>query len=278
VAVPAVERTDLAVVQAEPAPPEKPLPWQMAEASPDPVAPQLQAQVETPQPAAMSIAAEEPAAAASTQPAAAVTSAVANAGKAAGAFFGNLFSGDSKAASVPEPTPEEAPNEPQAVQVARIETASIEPPEAPTTTVWTAQTDAAPPPAPPAAVAIAPPQADTAVAASPVAVAEVKPTEPAAPAAPMLPGPFRLQISGENSLADAEKIRDRLLATHASSLNGRDPVIEEPHTGSVLFGSTGAAYRVSLGPYTTRVEAGRLCNILTPHGFDCKVVAVAPPS
>jgi hypothetical protein len=44
----------------------------------------------------------------------------------------------------------------------------------------------------------------------------------------------------------------------------------------VLFGSMSAAYRVSIGPYANQIEPGRLCNILKPHDFDCRVVAVAP--
>jgi hypothetical protein len=92
----------------------------------------------------------------------------------------------------------------------------------------------------------------------------------------VLPGPYRLHIAAENSRADAEKTLSRLVSAHQLSLRGLEPVIEEPATGGVLFGSMGAAYRVSLGPYATAVEPGRLCNILRPHGFECRVVAVAP--
>jgi hypothetical protein len=85
-----------------------------------------------------------------------------------------------------------------------------------------------------------------------------------------------LQIAAENTREEAEQTLARLVAKHRPSLRGLEPVIEEPQTGNVLFGSMGAAYRVSLGPYVTSVEPGRLCNILQPHGFDCRVVAVTP--
>jgi hypothetical protein len=85
-----------------------------------------------------------------------------------------------------------------------------------------------------------------------------------------------MHIAAENSRADAEQTLSRLLSAHKPSLRGLEPVIEEPATGGVLFGSMGAAYRVSVGPYSSSMEPGRLCNILKPHGFDCRVVAIAP--
>jgi len=86
-------------------------------------------------------------------------------------------------------------------------------------------------------------------------------------------GKYSLQIAAEHSLADAEKVAERLKARHALSLRGMVPEIYGPATrNGPIFGSMGPSYRVSIGPYSTRVEPGRLCNILRPHGYDCRVV------
>ncbi len=288
-----VERDAIATVQAEAAPPSKPLPWQMASnASQDPApgaaeplpwsasppAPPVAIAAvasEPPQaPAATVTTAFAPDAAKSAEGPSAVTdasAALADAGKSAGAFLGSLFSGGGSAAPEPATSPP-AVNEPEPPAVSKIETAALpenSTPVEPAPAVWPAETkaapiaDAEPPPAKIPEVKVA--------AAEPVA-----PASDATPPAAVLPGPYRLHIAAENSRADAEQTLSRLMSAHKPSLRGLEPVIEEPATGGVLFGSMGAAYRVSLGPYATSVEPGRLCNILRPHGFDCRVVAITP--
>jgi hypothetical protein len=175
-----------------------------------------------------------------------------------------------------------------ATQAARVETAAISKPvevavreEAP---AWTSQTGATPAASNPPPLATARPMpapSDSAKAAASTAsaanvIAANSAPEAVVPPSAVLPGPYRLQIAAENTREEAEQTLARLVAKHRPSLKGLEPVIEEPQTGNVLFGSMGAAYRVSLGPYVTSVEPGRLCNILQPHGFDCRVVAVTP--
>ncbi|MCU0736506.1 MAG: SPOR domain-containing protein [Methylotetracoccus sp.] len=233
--------------------------------------------------------------------AAATSATLTNAGQAATQFFGSLFSGsaggdaspaeqvaaaqESPVHDTPAPVPVSWVAETKTVPApARVETASISKPvEAaskaePAWGAATATSETAA--AKPAVIAFAEtagrdttaasqPPVQIATAAGPTASADV--AQPAA-----MPGPYRLQIAAENSREDAEQTLARLVSKHKTSLKGLEPVIEEPQTGTVLFGSMGAAYRVSLGPYQNKVEPGRLCNILQPHGFDCRVVSVSP--
>jgi hypothetical protein len=286
-----VKRDPIATVQAEAAPPEKPLPWQMATNAPQGDTPSARDQAALPWGASAAAPSVSVAAVASEPPPAPAASvattfapeapkpdevpstvtdapaALADAGKAAGAFLGNLFSGGSSASGPATSLP--PANEPAPLAASKIETAALpEKPKSvePAPVVWPAETKAAP-----------------AIEVPPVKVPEVKvaAAEPAAsanapPPAAVLPGPYRLHIAAENSRADAEQTLSRLLSAHKPSLRGLEPVIEEPATGGVLFGSMGAAYRVSVGPYSSSMEPGRLCNILKPHGFDCRVVAIAP--
>jgi hypothetical protein len=288
-----VARDPIATVQAEAAPPEKPLPWQMASSAAQTDAPSVPAQAAAlpwstsaaaPEVSVPAVAPEPPPAPvtsvttafapdASTKPAevpSAVTgtpAAIADAGKAAGAFLGSLFSGGSNVsepAAAPPPANVSAPP-----ASTKIETAALpEPPESaePAAAVWPSVTKSAP------VVEVQPFK----VPEVKIAAAEPVAPEKAPPPAAVLPGPYRLHIAAENSRADAEQTLSRLLSAHKPSLRGLEPVIEEPATGGVLFGSMGAAYRVSIGPYASSMEPGRLCNILKPHGFDCRVVAIAP--
>jgi hypothetical protein len=327
--VASVERGTITPLHAEPAPPEKPLPWQVAAAEPEISKPlpwaSGSADAPAPAPAVAAPAPSEPvAAAAAPDPAppvppaaspappvdiasataetasnavAAASSSLANAGQTATQFLGSLFAGgggDSnstpqaseeqtapavQAASLNDapaspPTPATWPAETTAAPPpARIETASIstrvEAAAANAEPAWSAETKSPPPAAKPAVLAVAQPVAEPVAAPQPTPTTDV--AQPAA-----MPGPYRLQIAAENSREEAEQTVTRLVAKHKTSLKGLEPVIEEPQTGNVLFGSMGAAYRVSLGPYQTAVEPGRLCNILQPHGFDCRVVAVTP--
>ena len=289
-----VERDTIATVQAEAAPPEKPLPWQMASSAPQGDAPSAPAPAALPWSASAAVppSPSVPVAAVASEPPPAPTASVttafapdaskpaeapsavtgapaalADAGKAAGAFFGNLFSGGSTAAE-PGASPLPA-NEPAQLVASKIETAALpETPKSaePAPVVWPIETKAAP------VVDVQPVK----VPEVKVAAAEPVASENAPPPAAVLPGPYRLHIAAENSRADAEQTLSRLISAHKPSLRGLEPVIEEPATGGVLFGSMGAAYRVSVGPYTSSMEPGRLCNILRPHGFDCRVVAIAP--
>ena len=343
--VAAVERGNIAPVHAEPAPPEKPLPWATASAAPENGQPEpwtadakpvqtfsaSPAGAVAPQPAPPEAAprtaepvASVPVSAPAADPvpitesvgnaASAASDTLAGAGQAATQFIGSLFGGSSSAPpevaeantappqSAPQadavngdsgaqPMPRAWPTETNAAtQAARVETAAISKPvevavreEAP---AWTSQTRATPAAAPfnPPVIATAQPlsvqpysgnaAASTSSASS---VAAANSTQDAVvPRNAVLPGPYRLQISAENTREDAEQTLARLVAKHRPSLKGLEPVVEEPQTGNVLFGSMGAAYRVSVGPYVTSVEPGRLCNILQPHGFDCRVVAVTP--
>ncbi len=272
VAVPAVvERAAISSVDGEPAPPEKPLPWQTAAAAPPASEAPLPWGEARPVPPAVAEAAPVPAttAAPPAEPVAAFAStedtggvalpgapnviaaapaALADAGKAAGAFIGTLFAGG-------QTTPAAAEAEPAAVEVAAVApVATPEPVE----------------PAPIETRSIETASIRTSDASPPVEVQAVPPP------LPTLPGPYRLQIGAENTRAGAETTLSRLIAGHGRSLQGREPVIEEPATGNVLFGSMAAAYRVSIGPYTHAAEASRLCNILQPHGFECRVVGVTP--
>jgi hypothetical protein len=287
-----VERDSIATVQAEAAPPEKPLPWQMATSLPQGDAPSAPDQAALPWNASAA-APEAPVATVAPVPSTApptttlatafapeasdagkvpsvladAPSAIANAGKATGAFFGSLFNGGS-AASEPATSPAST-NVAAPLAASRIETAAL--PEKPKSVehapvAWPSETKAAP------VVDVQPAKV------SEVKVAAAEPVTPAKapPPAAVLPGPYRLHIAAENSRADADQTLSRLLSAHKASLRGLEPVIEEPATGGVLFGSMGAAYRVSVGPYASSMEPGRLCNILRPHGFDCRVVAIAP--
>jgi hypothetical protein len=290
-----VERDTIATVQAEAAPPEKPLPWQMASSASQGAAPSAPAPAALPwsASAAVPLSPSVPVAAVASEPppspAASVTTAfapeaskpaevpsavtgapaaLADAGKAAGAFLGNLFSGGSTAAE-PATSPPPPANEPAPLASSKIETAALpETPKSvePAPVIWPIETKAAP------LVDVQPVK----VPEVKVAAAEPVASETAPPPASVLPGPYRLHIAAENSRADAEQTLSRLVSAHKPSLRGLEPVIEEPATGGVLFGSMGAAYRVSVGPYASSMEPGRLCNILRPHGFDCRVVAIAP--
>jgi hypothetical protein len=196
-------------------------------------------------------------------------SALADAGKAAGSALASLFSGSlasPPAADAPlgvvavaEPPPAVTPIETASVnkEPAVAARATDEPPAA----VWSSQTTA------PVVPASAPVK---------IAAAEAAPAADAVPSTTILPGPYRLQIAAENSREAADQILSRLISQHGQSLRGLQPVVEEPQTVGVLFGSMSAAYRVSIGPYANKLEPGRLCNILKPHEFDCRVVAVAP--
>ncbi|MBY0225843.1 MAG: SPOR domain-containing protein [Hyphomicrobium sp.] len=286
-----VERDAIGTVQAEAAPPEKPLPWQMASSAAQGDAPSAPAQAALPWSTSavapvVSVAAvaPEPSPAPAASVATAFTAdaskpaevpsaltgapaALADAGKAAGAFLGNLFSGGStvsEPASSPPPANESAP-----LAATKIETAALpEPPRSvePASVTWPIETKVAP------VVEVQPFKAPEVK----IAAAEPVAPENAPPGAAVLPGPYRLHIAAENSRADAEQTLSRLLSAHRPSLRGLEPVIEEPATGGVLFGSMGAAYRVSVGPYASSMEPGRLCNILRPHGFDCRVVTISP--
>ncbi len=290
-----VERVQIATVEAEPAPPEKALPWQSAANHPPvavssptaettalpwvpaaaPPAPAVStlAQADPPAtpaaPTAVGFASDPPSApAAMPSVVTEAPAALADAGKAAGAFVSSLFGGGTVAPKAEEAAPASA----IANNAAPIETAALPErpkPADPAPAGWTAETAAAP-------VAVADPQPATTPAEVKVAAAEMDPPVKAQPAIASLPGPYRLQIAAENSRADAEQTLSRLVSGHRTSLRGLEPVIEEPATGGVLFGSMGAAYRVSVGPYASSMEPGRLCNILKPHGFDCRVVAVTP--
>ncbi len=294
-----VDRATIATVEAEPAPMSKPLPWQMAEteataprpeqsstwaaptvtASPAPKeAPTAPAAALEPSEPAATNTLQQPVAALSSTPVDAlpalppaianVPSALADAGKAAGAALTKFFGG--APASPPVNTPlgvaavAEAPP-----AIAPIETASVDP--GPSVAARAATADA------PAALWSSQ-TTGTAVPVTPVAVAaaEPAPAVDAAPSIAVLPGPYRLQIAAENSREAADQIMARLILQHGQSLRGLQPVVEEPQTAGVLFGSMSAAYRVSIGPYANQIEPGRLCNILKPHDFDCRVVAVAP--
>jgi hypothetical protein len=342
--VAAVERGTIAPVHAEPAPPEKPLPWASASVAPANSEPQPWATdakpVQTssaaaavavpPQPTVPEAAAPRTAEAVASTPvsmpaadpapitesvgnaASAASETLAGAGQAATQFIGSLFGGSSSAPtqvaeantappqsasqadavngdSGAQPMPRTWPTETNAAtQAARVETAAISKPvevavreEAP---AWTSQTGATPAASNPPPLATARPMpapSDSAKAAASTAsaanvIAANSAPEAVVPPSAVLPGPYRLQIAAENTREEAEQTLARLVAKHRPSLKGLEPVIEEPQTGNVLFGSMGAAYRVSLGPYVTSVEPGRLCNILQPHGFDCRVVAVTP--
>jgi hypothetical protein len=341
--VAAVERGNIAPLHAEPAPPEKPLPWASvapANSEPQPwatdakpvqtssAAPAVAVapQPEVPQAAAPRTAepvASTPASVPAADPvpvaesmgnaASAVSDTLTGAGQAATQFIGSLFGGSSSApsqvaaantappqsaprvdaangTSVEETTPRAWPTETNAATpAARVETAAISKPvevavreEVP---AWNSQTRATPAAAsnPPPLATTQPmpaPPASGKAAASTASAPQVSAVNSApdvgGPQAAVLPGPYRLQIAAENTREEAEQTLARLVAKHRPSLRGLEPVIEEPQTGNVLFGSMGAAYRVSLGPYVTSVEPGRLCNILQPHGFDCRVVAVTP--
>jgi hypothetical protein len=310
--VAAVERQTIATMNAEPAPPEKPMPWQTASVEAVPAAEALPWSGATtaemaPPTAAVAEVVTEPAkpvdVVAAIAPAAdAAQGELASAGNATTAYLGSLFSGGGETAAP-------AQVEPQPVAVAA--TVPAIPP--PATAMWTAQTDTSrietaaiskpvetPTPAMPlwsaerkAEVSTAPapaaplkPVAVAAAPADPVKTApdaltappsiSAAPADAALPPSAALPGPFRLQVAAENSRDDAEKTLTRLTAEHGPSLRGREPVIEEPATGNVLFGTTGSAYRVSVGPFAQSAEAGRLCNILKPHGFECRVTEIAP--
>jgi hypothetical protein len=347
--VSAVERATIATVDAAPAPPAEPVSWQTAAAgTTPPVEPPLPwtaaanpepADTAPTQPAVATASVPAPNVAGSTEAAPPTPTAVsapmpgspataeetptvlASATKAAGTFFGNIFSGNSTGtvpaatepavgmvasteiappaspapiatAFAPQTRPEPAPavwtadtQTAPAPPPAQIETASIatagEAPS-PAAARWPTATQAVePPPAPVRVAEVAPPLSPTRQAEAATPMTEVAVAAAASPGSPLpaqaaLPGPYRLQIAAENSRDDAEKTLTRLRTAHGTSLRGLEPVIEEPKTGGVLFGSMGAAYRVSIGPYAQSAEPGRLCNILQPHGFDCRVVATSP--
>ncbi|MGE5266879.1 MAG: SPOR domain-containing protein, partial [Deltaproteobacteria bacterium] len=344
--VASVERGSIEPLHAEPAPPEKPLPWQTAAAA-EPAnsqplpwaagnanAPAPAPAVAPPAPPAPVATAPAPSAAPDPAPpvtpaassttlsdnvsstaqtvsnaASAASATLATAGQTATQFIGSLFGGSGGVAGSPPeeqaavaqasstneapaatPVPVTWPAETKIIPApARIETASLSKPveeaagkaePASNATTRTSEPAAAQPtviavaqpvPEPAAPDATAAPQPAVPSATAPEATPAADVAQPAA-----MPGPYRLQIAAENSREEAEQTLARIVSKHKSSLKGLEPVIEEPQTGNVLFGSMGAAYRVSVGPYQTAVEPGRLCNILQPHGFDCRVVAVTP--
>jgi hypothetical protein len=317
VTVAPVERAALAPLDAAPAPPPKPLPWQTAStpavpptpqplpwattpapspASPDPipvaaVAREATEPVAPPAviswPSAAVISAAPPPAAVvpSPLPAAAVPSPppaeatvspatmLSDAGKAASSLFGGLLAGVT--APAPAPAPETA-LAPSRIETAALPETSPPQPAAAPQTSWTAPAD----PSAPAPALVAP--AAPVLALAPVAAPPGKVATDAAPAAPAetpRQGNFKLQVAAAQTRAEAEDALQRLVTKHATTLRGVDPQIEDPPSGSAsIFGSMGPAYRVSVGPYMTAVEPGRLCNILRPHGFDCKVVTIETPT
>jgi hypothetical protein len=338
VTVAPVERAALAPLDAAPAPPPKPLPWQTAAAPAEPPAPQPLpwataaapsasppnsspqspptpdpvpvaavareatepvaplAVTSWPSPAVVS-AAPSPAEIPSPPPTAAVVSEspppaatvspvtmLSDAGKAASSLFGSLLAGVTTPASEPAPVPasETAPTPSRIETAALPETAPLKPTTAPENS-WPAPAVVArttPADPPPAGTAVAP--AAPVVALAPFAAPPGKVATDAAPAAPAeapRPGNFKLQVAAAQTRAEAEDALQRLVTKHATTLRGVDPQIEDPPSGTAsIFGSMGPAYRVSVGPYRTAVEPGRLCNILRPHGFDCKVVTIETPA
>jgi hypothetical protein len=285
-----VERAALAPVDAAPAPPSKPLPWQIAAApiNPPPSQPVPWATTAASSPPPPEVVPSPPPAAVAPAPPPEVVAApppvaptvspatmLSDAGKAASTLFGGLFTGG----AAPAPAP-------ASIETAALAQTAPPKPATPPDSGWSAPAVVARtlPPDPPAPSAEPPPAAPVVVAAAP---APTIPTPPAAtvatvavPAAPPpKPGNFKLQVAAAQTRAEAEEAMQRLVVKHTSTLRGASPQIEDPPSGSAsIFGSMGPAYRVSVGPYMTAVEPGRLCNILRPHGFDCKVVAIETPA
>jgi hypothetical protein len=207
-----------------------------------------------------------------------------DAGKAASSLFGGLLAGVTTPAPAPEPAPvpETAPAPSRIETAALPETAPPKPTTAPENS-WTApavvvRTAPADPPTAPTPVAPAAPVVALAPFAPPPAKTATD-AAPAPPAATPRPGNFKLQVAAAQTRAEAEDALQRLVTKHATTLRGIDPQIEDPPSGTAsIFGSMGPAYRVSVGPYRTAVEPGRLCDILRPQGFDCKVVTIETPA
>lgn len=157
-------------------------------------------------------------------------------------LFGNSFSGS----ATPSPQTPSAP-----IQTAALRANTQPPATPPANTVWSATALRAEAPSPPL-----PPTADAGSVAS-------------APG-----GPYHLLLASAATRAEAEDTMQRFLAKHATTLRGRaTPSIEDPRAGGgSIFSGMGSGYRLTIGPYSTAVEPGRLCNILRPHGFDCEVI------
>ncbi len=83
-------------------------------------------------------------------------------------------------------------------------------------------------------------------------------------------GSYRLQVAALATRAEAEQAAQTFQSKHGASLRGATPEVDTGTDGSI-FGGMGTVYRVTVGPYASAAEPGRLCNILRPQGYDCQV-------
>lgn len=80
-------------------------------------------------------------------------------------------------------------------------------------------------------------------------------------------GKYKLQVGVLRTRAEADQLAARFMAKNASRVGARSPAVQE-----TVFGNMGTFYRVSIGPYATADEPGKLCDQLRPTGYDCLVV------
>ena len=112
------------------------------------------------------------------------------------------------------------------------------------------------------------PPAPAARADEPAARAE----EPAAAtgdlaASKTLERPYRIQIGSFRSVQEAEKAWGRIGKPHAALVSGLQPYIAEAD-----LGERGLYYRLQLGPFSDKREAGTLCGALKERRVDCYIV------
>jgi hypothetical protein len=185
------------------------------------------------------------------------------------------------AASVPEPTPEEAEAALDALLAEVTEQAA--PPVAPPPAPAPAQAGAPNGPVPPAVrPAVAPPvsQAATPPAGPSGEVTAIAPDRrPAASGASAAPsprpqrsqvaaveGPYRIQLAAVRDEADARRAWDLFQVDLGPVLAGREPFIERAETANGVF------YRVQFGAFASLQEAEALCDQLKQRNASCFVI------
>ena len=120
----------------------------------------------------------------------------------------------------------------------------------------------APPPAPSATPAVvAPPAAQSAALAEPAPAAEIPPPAAASPPS------FGVQLAAYRSRQGATAAWETLRAAHGDLLG----TIEPSYRRTPLAEDDGVVYRLVVGRFATRAEAGDLCARFKRRGVDCFV-------
>lgn len=123
----------------------------------------------------------------------------------------------------------------------------------------------APTPVAPAPAASAPARSRAAAESAPVALASAEPGESVA-AASVASGGYAVQVTSQQSEADAKASFKELRAKFPNQLGGREPIIRRAD-----LGAKGVYYRAMVGPFASMEEAAGVCSSLKAAGGNCLV-------